>query len=103
MTGLAGVKCYFCALRPFASYVSILNGRIVPNAIGHRDGDRNGNAVIACGLAGRIDGDEGGVHRHQAVFECHLLNLAGQVRVGVVSGLTAQRLNLFASPYAGDA
>ena len=49
--------------------------------------------MVAAGLPGRIDGDEGCVCRHQAVFECHLLNLAGQVGVGVVSSLICQSLD----------
>ena len=81
----------------------VLDGRIVSYAVRDGHGDRNGNAVVAGSLPGRIDGDEGGVGRHQAVFERYLFDLAGQVRVGVVSGLAAKRLNLFPSPHAGDA
>jgi len=88
--GRPALNVVFCARRSIAKDNSVLDGGIVPNTIGNGDGNRNGHAVVSGGLPGRIDGDKSCVRRHQAVFKGHLLNLAGQVRVGVVSSLVAR-------------
>src|SRR5207247_685289 len=60
--------------------------RVVADALRGRDGDGYAGAVGAFGLAGRVDGDEGGVGTDQAVLERQRLDLSGQVGGGAVPG-----------------
>src|SRR5438552_221884 len=59
---------------------AFVHRRFVFHSFGNGSRDGNARAVIAHGYLRRIHRDERRVGAHQAIFECDLLDLRGQIR-----------------------